>query len=146
MYVYIYSNVYNVYVVFSIYSIYIYKYVVYFKVFVCKYSSLLVYKVFVMLFLLHCCSCYCLELFLVVVVSLLYLVVLNVNIVSVNELHGQERNLTNMKRRIRRAVREFKLYLKSCQLCAGREGGRRMSISSQRLNGKCKQIAFHDVE
>lgn len=73
-----------------------------------------------MLFLLHCC--YCLELYFVVVVVVLVDVVFivsgGVECESVNELHGQERNLTNMKRRIRRAVREFKLNLKSCQLCA----------------------------
>lgn len=118
MYTYVYIYI-QMYIMYMLYLVYIYKYVVYFKVFVCKYSSLLVYKVFVMLFLLHCC--YCLELYFVVVVLVLVVVFIvfgGVECESVNELHGQERNLTNMKRRIRRAVREFKLYLKSCQLCA----------------------------
>lgn len=137
------------YIMYMLYLVYIYISMLYiFKVFVCKYSSLLVYKVFVMLFLLHCC--YCLELYfvLVVLVVVVFIVFGGVECESVNELHGQERNLTNMKRRIRRAVREFKLYLKSFQLCAvGRQGGRgRMCILCQRQLGKCKQIGFHDVE
>lgn len=136
------------YIMYMLYLVYIYISMLYiFKVFVCKYSSLLVYKVFVMLFLLHCC--YCLELYFVLVVLVVVFIVFGgVECESVNELHGQKRNLTNMKRRIRRAVREFKLYLKSCQLCAvGRQGGRgRMCILCQRHLGKCKQIGFHDVE